>query len=141
MADIKLVEVYNAPVDVIWKALTDKDELKKWYFELDEFRPEVGFEFRFEGTGRTGEKYMHICVVTEVIPLKKMQYSWRYENWAGNSTVTFELEARGDRTQVTLIHDGVSSFTPDQPDFTQESFSEGWKSILRQNLSAYLGNR
>ena len=31
----------------VWKALTDKDKMRQWYFDLKEFKPEVGFEFSF----------------------------------------------------------------------------------------------
>ena len=60
--DIITVEkVFNASVDVVWKALTDKDEMHKWYFNVDNFKPEKGFEFSFAGQGRKGEKYIHLC--------------------------------------------------------------------------------
>ena len=41
----------NAPVAKVWKAITDKDDMKQWYFDLAEFKPEVGFEFQFKGIG------------------------------------------------------------------------------------------
>ena len=37
----------NAPVEKVWKALTDKDQMKKWYFDLPAFKAEKGFEFEF----------------------------------------------------------------------------------------------
>jgi uncharacterized protein YndB with AHSA1/START domain len=39
----------NAPISKVWKTITDKDDMKKWYFDIAEFKPEVGFEFQFEG--------------------------------------------------------------------------------------------
>jgi uncharacterized protein YndB with AHSA1/START domain len=46
---------FNAPVETIWKALTDLDHMKQWYFAvLDSFKPEVGFETQFNV--RHGEK-------------------------------------------------------------------------------------
>src|SRR5258706_6249103 len=50
---------YNVHVEKLWKAITDKDEMKQWYFDLKEFRPEVGFEFQFPGQGNKGEHYLH----------------------------------------------------------------------------------
>jgi uncharacterized protein YndB with AHSA1/START domain len=41
--------VINASAAVVWKAITDKNEMKHWYFDLEEFKPEVGFEFQFYG--------------------------------------------------------------------------------------------
>ena len=41
--------VFDAPVNVLWKAITDKDEMKQWYFDLEEFKAEPGFKFSFTG--------------------------------------------------------------------------------------------
>ncbi len=34
-------QTYNAPVSKVWKAITDKDDMKQWYFNLAEFKPEL----------------------------------------------------------------------------------------------------
>ena len=39
----------DAPVSRVWKAITDKEDMKHWYFDFAEFKPEVGFEFQFYG--------------------------------------------------------------------------------------------
>ena len=39
--------IYKASPEKLWKAITEREEMKLWYFELDEFKPEVGYEFRF----------------------------------------------------------------------------------------------
>jgi uncharacterized protein YndB with AHSA1/START domain len=31
---IVIERVYNAPISIVWKALTNNNELKKWYFKL-----------------------------------------------------------------------------------------------------------
>ena len=38
---------FNASKEKVWKAITNKNEMKLWYFDLEEFKPEIGFEFRF----------------------------------------------------------------------------------------------
>ena len=45
---------YNAPIEKVWNAITNKDEMKKWYFDLAEFKAEPGFEFQFYGEGKQG---------------------------------------------------------------------------------------
>ncbi|HYJ64426.1 MAG TPA: SRPBCC domain-containing protein, partial [Parafilimonas sp.] len=40
---------YNAPVNKVWKAITDRDLMQQWYFNIAAFKPEVGFEFTFDG--------------------------------------------------------------------------------------------
>ena len=130
-------EVLNAPAEKVWQAITDKEKMKHWYFNLDEFKPEIGFEFSFPGQGHQGESYMHLCKVTEVIPNKKLQYSWRYQDHPGNSLVTFELFPHGDQTKIRLTHEGLESF-PATPDFARESFNTGWNELIGKSLPKYL---
>ena len=130
--------VYNAPASRIWKALTDKNEMEKWYFKLSDFKAERGFEFTFPGEGRKGEKYIHHCKVTDVIAEKKLSYSWAYEGYPGNSEVTFELFPEGDKTRLRLTHAGLETFPQDNSDFARESFTEGWTYITGTSLKEYL---
>ncbi|GAA4279294.1 SRPBCC family protein [Aquimarina mytili] len=138
MKTVVVKETYDAPIESIWKALTDKEEMKKWYFDLSEFKPEVGFEFQFEGQGVKGERYIHLCKITEVIPLKRLQYSWEYENFKGSSLVTFDLSKEGNKTQLTLTHTGLETFPQDNPDFDIKNFEGGWTELLTKLLCDYL---
>ena len=135
---IIIERVYNAPVARVWKALTDLDEMKKWYFELDQFKPEVDFRFQFAGQGAKGENYTHLCEIKEVIPHKKLSYSWRYQGFEGNSLLTFELFEEGDKTRLRLTHAGIESFPANNPDFAKASFMEGWTMILGISLKEFV---
>src|SRR5688572_18381741 len=95
---VEIERLFKAPVAKVWKALTDKEEMKKWYFNLAEFKPQRGFEFRFTGGQEGGVQYMHICEITEAVENQKLTYSWRYEGYTGISYVTFELHEQGDQT-------------------------------------------
>lgn len=129
---------FNAPVERVWKAITDKDQMKQWYFDLVEFKPEVGFEFEFRGQGRKGEQYLHLCRVTEVVALKKLQYSWRYKDYEGNSFVTFDLFPEGDKTRLRLTHEGLETFPQNNPDFGKESFAGGWAQLIGSLLKDFV---
>jgi uncharacterized protein YndB with AHSA1/START domain len=129
--------VFAASPEKLWKAITDKNEMKQWYFDLGEFRPEVGFTFRFEG-GPDHKTYIHICEVTEVIPLKKLTYSWRYEGYEGISYVTWELFPEEKGTRLKLTHAGLETFPVSNPDLAPGNFAEGWKDIIGNQLRKYL---
>ena len=129
---------FKASTAIIWNALTDLSQLKKWYFDLDGFQPVPGFRFRFAGKGSTGEEYMHDCRVLEVIPGKKIAYSWTYENREGYSVVSFELFPDGDETRLVLTHTGVASFAANGSDFMNESFTQGWTEIIGNQLRLFL---
>lgn len=129
-------QVYNAPVERVWSALTDNHKMRQWYFQLEEFKPEVGFEFTFTG-GSEEKQYVHLCRITVVEPLKKIAYSWRYQDYPGNSEVTFELFPEGDKTRLKLTHTGLGTF-PAEKDFARESFSAGWTYITGKSLKEFV---
>ena len=135
---IVIERVYDAPVSRVWKAITDKDQMKQWYFDLDEFRAEKGFRFQFYGQGKKGEKYLHHCEVTEVIPEHILTYSWAYEGYKGISYVTFELTEEEGRTHLKLTHRGLESFPADNPDFARENFNGGWTELTGKLLKGFV---
>ena len=129
----------NAPVEQVWKAITDKEEMKKWYFDMSDFKPEKGFEFSFEGRNEEENKtFVHLCKVTEVTDKKKLAYSWRYKDLPGVTLVTFELFPDGSNTLLRLTHEGIESLAPGGPDFDRKNFVEGWNAIIGKNLPGYL---
>ncbi len=134
---IVIEKTFDAPVSKVWTAITDKNEMRKWYFDLKEFKPVVGFEFRFYG-GTEENQYLHICEITAMEFEKKLTYSWRYDGYAGISFVTFELFKEGEKTKLRLTHDGVESFPADNSDFVRSNFVEGWTSLIQTSLKEYL---
>jgi uncharacterized protein YndB with AHSA1/START domain len=127
----------NAPVEKVWKAITDRDQMKQWYFDLAEFKPEIGFEFTFSG-GSEEKTYVHLCKITKVEPGKLLQYSWRYDGYPGNSFVTFELFPEGDTTLIKLTHEGLETVPTDNKDFARESFSAGWTYIIGTSIKEFV---
>ncbi len=135
---ITVEESIHASPEQVWKALTDKDEMKQWYFDLDAFKPEPGFEFQFTGQGLKGEQYLHLCKILEVIPQQKLKHSWTYKGFEGYSVVSFELFAEGEKTNIRLAHEGVESFPADKEDFARQNFVEGWTYIIKTALKNFL---
>jgi uncharacterized protein YndB with AHSA1/START domain len=127
----------NAPVERVWTAITDKDQMREWYFDVSAFKAEPGFEFQFTGTSKEDTTYLHKCKVTEVVPGRRLTYSWRYEGYEGNSFVTFELFPEGDKTRIRLTHEGLESF-PKHPDFGKTNFAQGWTHIIGTSLPAFM---
>lgn len=125
----------------IWKVITDKDEMKKWYFNIKNFKLEKGFEFRFWAGKDENNQYEHVCKITEVIPEKKLSYSWRFKGAEGLSFVTFELIPEGKRTRLKLTHTGLGTFPADNPDFARDNFVEGWNYIIKTSLKKYVENK
>lgn len=127
---------FKTPVERVWKALTDADEMRHWYFDLEDFKPRVGFEFGFV-VEHEGNVYDHRCKVTEAIPRQKIAYTWRYAGYEGDSQVTMELFDEGGSTRLKLTHEGFESF-PKLANFGRESFTQGWTQIIGSSLKEYL---
>lgn len=133
---VVIERTFNAPVARVWKALTDADEMRVWYFDLKEFKSEVGFEFEFT-VEHEGTKYHHLCKITEVIPQKKIAYTWRYAGEKGDSLVTFELIPEGNKTRLRLTHEGLDTF-PKLPAYARTNFEKGWTEIIGSSLKQYV---
>lgn len=127
---------FNAPVGRVWQALTDVEQMRQWYFDLKEFKPEAGFEFEFT-VEHEGTKYHHLCKVSEAVPQKRIAYTWRYKGHEGDSLVTFELFAEGDKTRLKLTHEGLETF-PKTPAFARKNFEAGWTEIVGSSLKKFL---
>lgn len=136
-APFVIERVYNAPARAVWEALTDINKIRQWYFNMDDFKPQKGFRFSFEG-GNKGRIYTHLCEVTAVDPGKKISYTWKYKGYPGESEVSFELFAEGDQTRVKLTHTGLDTFPADVPDFKRSNFEMGWTEITGKLLKEFV---
>jgi uncharacterized protein YndB with AHSA1/START domain len=117
----------NAPVQKVWEAITDKEKMKQWYFDIADFKPELGAEFSFPGNGNEGQCYTHLCKITKIEPGKTLQYSWKYKDHPGNSLVTFEL-----------FPEGLETFPGDNKDFARESFVGGWTYLIGKSIKEFV---
>lgn len=135
---IVVEQTFNAPIAVVWKAITDKGQMRQWFFEqMTEFKPEIGFKTQF--TVRCEDKaYPHLWKVTDVVPQKRISYEWRYGGYPGDSSVTWELSEVPDGTKLRLTHAGHETFPQDDPNFSRESCQAGWEYFLDQRLKAFL---
>jgi uncharacterized protein YndB with AHSA1/START domain len=130
--------IYHTSPEKLWNAITVKEEMKLWYFELEEFKPEVGFEFRFWG-GTEHRQYLHICVITEVVPGQKLCHTWSYDGIHGLTNLCFDISQINDETaKLKLSHSGFETFPTDNPDLDPKNFEAGWEYILGTSLKNYL---
>jgi hypothetical protein len=59
------------------------------------------------------------------------------EGQEGDSLVTFELFAEGDKTRLKLTHQGIETF-PKTPPFARKSFTEGWTQLIGSSLQGFV---
>lgn len=129
---------FNTSIDDAWGALTDPDRMRQWFFgNIPDFRPEVGFETTFE-VQNEGRVFPHRWKVTAVVPGQSITYTWKYDNYAGDGAVTFELFEERNSVKLRLTLNIYEDFQEDIPEFTRESCIGGWDYFLGQRLKAYL---
>ena len=129
--DLRKTIVINASPEVIFKAITDPEELTQWFPDKAVFQPSTGGKVSFDFSEKQSEKEVGCKVrgtIVEFISNKKISYTWeRTDTRSKNSKtlVTWELEKiKDDGTKVNLKHTGFTT-----SDMAKEH-DEGWTYFL-----------
>jgi uncharacterized protein YndB with AHSA1/START domain len=109
-ATLEIQRLLPGPIERVWAYLTESDLRRKW-LAAGEMQLKVGapFELVWRNDELTnppgqrppgfGEEHRMQSHITELDPPRKLSIAW------GNSGgVTFELEPRGDKVLLTVIH-------------------------------------
>lgn len=104
---------FQHPTEAVWEYLTKPELMEKWLMKND-FQPIIGFDFQF----RTGPSPaldfdgIFYCKVLEVVPFKKLSYSWKSGPGNGkitlDSIVVWKLESKDKGTELYLEHSGFA---------------------------------
>ena len=131
-------EIFKSSLPLVWAALTEHEQMLKWYFDnIEDFKAEVGFETTFK-TPSGDRVFTHQWRVTEVIPLQKISYQWNYAEYAGDSVISFELFEKEKDVRLQVTVDVLEDFPSDIPEFKRESCIGGWQYFIGQQLKQYL---
>ena len=118
------------PAEKIWQALTDKNQMKEWYFDIPDFDLKTGAVFNFYEPGGKND-YHHRCVVKEIEPNRKFSHSWTHPGHSkGESLVTWLLNEKNGITEVVLQHEGIENFADAGAAFAPENYQAGWNGFM-----------
>jgi uncharacterized protein YndB with AHSA1/START domain len=128
-----------APVEAVWKALTDAAELVRWFPLEARVETRVGGKFFISwGPQCEGEGQVHVCEV-------QRRFGWLEPalpppqgaagEWPKQAAVEFVIEARGGKTVVRMVNSGIAA--ADWANEYYESLDYGWGFMLA-NLRFYL---
>lgn len=138
---IIIEHIFDSPVEVIWKALTELDQMHQWFFEnIKEFKLTAGFETQFLIKSETRD-FLHLWEIKEVMPPHKLVVNWKFEGYEGEADVIFQLSESNNKTKLRLVNKVIRSFPQDIPEFTRESCIGGWNFFIKQNLKNYIDNK
>ena len=73
-----------------------------------------------------------------MVPLHKITYRWRYNEYSGDSFVKFELNEKVGSTLLKVSTEVIADFPDDIPEFKRESAVQGWNYFIGNQLKAYL---
>jgi uncharacterized protein YndB with AHSA1/START domain len=135
---IVVEQTFHVSIETVWNSITEIAQMRQWYFEnIPSFKPEVGFETQFHVQSQE-RTFLHMWKVTEVLPLTRITYNWKYEGYPGDSFVVFELFTQNSSTRLRLTHQVQESFPENIPEFSRKSCLEGWTFFIRKRLKEFL---
>ena len=113
MKVVKQTYEINAPVDKVWDALINPNQIEKWGGGPAEMNDQEGSEFKLWGGDIYGKNI-------KVIKNKMLVQEWIEGDWDKPSIVTFNLSESDGKTTVELIHTDI-------PDNQAKDIEEGWR--------------
>jgi uncharacterized protein YndB with AHSA1/START domain len=128
---IEITKQIDAPPERVFAALTDADELSRWFASSAESEPRTGGDYvlRFEFEDET-KNHTYAGQYEEVTP-ERVRYPWNGR--FGDTTVEFSLRPAGSGTELTLTHSGWTAAAEE----TRAMHEQGWGFFL-DNLERYL---
>jgi serine/threonine protein kinase len=140
---IRLEQMISAPAERVFEQWTNPHEMHDWYAPTDDFGPtqgaadlQVGGPYRVGMLlpGRSEPKFVsgHYCRIDAP---RTLSFTWAWEPPDGDAhetQVTLEFHARGESTELVLMHDRFRDVA------RRNSHAQGWQGCL-QRLARKLG--
>ena len=118
----------------VWEYLTRSDLMEQWLMKND-FQPVVGHDFQFHTRPLPNFEFdgTVYCRVLEIIPFKKLSYSWKGGPGNGemtmDSVVYWTLEPSGSGTNLYIRHTGFEGM---ENLSIFHAMNEGWLQNIRK---------
>jgi uncharacterized protein YndB with AHSA1/START domain len=139
--DIKLEWHYPYSAAEVWECLTTPALIAEWLMDND-FKPLAGHTFQFRAKPMRGWSGIVDCRVLEVVPNKKLSYTWESGPKPGEikfrTVVTWHLVPENGGTLLRLEHTGFKGFSGVMVSFILGS---GWKGKISKAFAAVLNKQ
>ncbi len=133
--------MYEQSPNEVWKYLTQSELIALWLMP-NNFKAVVGHEFEFRTNPIPSLELSGIfyCQVLEIVPLKKLTYSWKGGSAPGITTldtiVEWTLESSQNGTLLNLKHSGFK----DENYSILTAMTDGWLNNLQKMLNLLKNN-
>lgn len=115
--------IINAPLDLIYEALTQQDHIENWSEDIAVVNPVEGGKFSlWDGSiiGKNIELTKH-----------KIVQDWKEETWDAYTRVTIKMTEQDDSTHIELMHKDI-------PTEAFSNVSDGWDKFYFGPLKEYV---
>lgn len=157
--DISITQIFNAPVEAVWKAWAEPEMVKKWWGPKGFTAPEIKIDLRVGGNylycmrgspapGVPVQDFWSTGEYKEIIPLKKIvitdSFSDKFgnkvdpkdygmnENFPKETTITVLFEKQPDyKTKLTISYLAPKNGKGYQA-MIESGMEEGWKETLNK---------
>ena len=134
--------VIDAPVEVVWRTITEPDQISQWFADKVELEVKPGAR-GYMGFGEQGGP-----VIVETVE-RPTRFSFRWNHPAGEKPaegnsllVEFTLAGEGERTRLRVVESGLNRLR--WPDVDKQRYAEehngGWGEFL-DRLARLLAER
>jgi uncharacterized protein YndB with AHSA1/START domain len=130
---LELKRVLAAPRERVFAAWTTAETMRKFMTPGNPGHADVtcdvrvGGQFTIDMHGQEGKVYHHEGEYLVVDPPSRLQFTWISASTNQRPTVvTIDFKAMGEKTEVTLLHEGLDSVQ------SRDGHAKGWTTILDQ---------
>lgn len=136
---IRRVRIFDASIEKVWKAISDKDQMKKWYFDIPDFKPEAGADFTWYAAPPDGKQWLHAGEIKEVVCPNRLAYSWYFPGYTGEALTIWELTSvASNKTKLDFKFEIIIPFDPNEDELARKNFVFGWDEIINRELLTFL---
>jgi uncharacterized protein YndB with AHSA1/START domain len=124
----------SAPPDVVWRTITEPDQIVQWFSDEADVELKAGYEGALTFTDRGSKEPTVVQLTVEAFePARSFSYRWTYEPGVvpgeGNSVlVEFFLIAENGGTRLRVVESGLEAldWSQEQKEEYEADHNRGW---------------
>ena len=133
MSDVIEIETrVEASQQVVWRCLTQSDDIHQWWNDQISLDPKLGGRFNEPFKHTDGSAGLTTGMVVEFAEPDTLQLSIRDKGSPNATRVSVHLTSVGRRTDLVLTHVGWDMYPPGERDQLKSAYQEGWKTHIEK---------